>query len=384
MDRTILLLSVTGAATGMATRAVEPMLPVMSGEFAVSVPVVAHVITVFSLAYAVGQLLCGPLGDRFGKLLVTTISLAFSSLMLLGCATAGDLVSLGFWRAAAGVATSASFVLGMAYIGDTVAVAQRQTVIAQYVIGNVLGHAFGPMVAGLIADAYGWRATFAFHGISYGLIACAFFVITRDLWRSERRSTGSLNPIARYGEVWKITAARHVSLIAMAEAFFFFGAFAFVGPMLKERFDLPLTLIGVALAGFGLGGLMFNVSIRHFVRWNNPRGQILGGGLLCGSMYIAIALSPVWQLSAICMLGVGFGFYMLHNILQLRGTEAAPQSRGVGLALFGITWTSGQGLGVFAMGAGITQFGFTPMIAVFGLCFALLGICMRANYHRLL
>ncbi len=384
MNRTLLLLSVTGAATGMATRAVEPMLPMLAGEFAVTVPVMAHVITVFALSYGVGQFICGPLGDRYGKLLVTTITLALSSLMLLGCATASDLIPLGVWRAAAGLATSASFVLGMAYIGDTVTVERRQTVIAQYVIGNVLGHAFGPMVAGLVADAWGWRATFVFHGISYGLIACAFFAITRTEWRGERRSKGSINPISRYAEVWKISAARHVSMAAMVEAFFFFGCFAFVGPMLKDRFDLPLTLIGVALAGFGLGGLIFNMSIRWFVRWNNPALQALLGGLLCGSMYVVVALSTVWQLSALCMLGVGFGFYMMHNILQLRGTEAAPQSRGVGLALFGITWTSGQGLGVFAMGAGITAFGFTPMIAAFGVCFALLGIWMRANYHRLL
>lgn len=383
MNRTLLLLSVTGAATGMATRAVEPMLPVMAGEFGVAVPVVAHVITVFALAYGFGQFLCGPLGDRYGKLLVTTITLALSSLMLLGCATAGALVPLGVWRAAAGLATSASFVLGMAYIGDTVPVGERQTVIAQYVIGNVLGHAFGPMVAGLIADAWGWRATFVFHGASYGVIACAFFLITRGQWRHERRSRGSINPVSRYAEVWKIPAARHVSLVALVEAFFFFGAFAFVGPMLKARFDLPLTLIGIALAGFGLGGLVFNLSIRWFVRWNNPGRQVLLGGLLCGSMYVVVAFSPLWQLSALCMLGVGFGFYMMHNILQLRGTEAAPQSRGVGLALFGITWTGGQGLGVFAMGAGITAFGFTGMIAVFGLGFALLGIWMRANYHRL-
>ncbi|MFM9969722.1 MAG: MFS transporter [Burkholderiales bacterium] len=382
MNHTLVLLSVTGAVTGMATRAVEPMLPALSTEFGVSVPVAAYIITVFALAYAVGQCIFGPLGDRFGKLLVSTITLALSSLVLLGCATATGLVPLALWRATAGVVTSASFVLGMAFIGDTVPMAQRQTAVAHYVIGNVLGHAFGPLVAGLVADAFGWRATFALHGLTYGLMALAYIALTRKLWRSERRTPGSINPIKRYAEVWKIYEARKVSLTAAVEAFFFFGAFAFVGPLLKERFDLPLTLIGLSLAGFGLGGLMFNMSIRFFVRWNNPGAQTFAGGLLCGAMYIAIALLPVWQMSALCMLGVGFGFYMMHNILQIRGTEAAPQSRGVGLALFGISWTSGQGLGVFAMGAGVSVFGFAPMIALFGLGFALLGLWMRSNYHR--
>ncbi len=383
MDRTVFLLAVAAAASGMAMRSIEPILPALAGEFAVSIPVVANIITVFAVAYAIGQFIFGLLGDRFGKLRVTTVTLAASSLLFLGCASSGSLLSLGMWRLAIGLTTSASFVLGMAYIGDTVAFERRQTVIAQYVTGNVLGHAFGPMLAGMVADAFGWRGTFVFHGMTYALMACAFFVFTRHRWATELRSAGSANPIVRYAQVWKLPAVRAVALYALVESFFFFGAFAFVGPMMKLRFDLPLTLIGVALAGFGLGGLIFNLSIRGFVRRNNPRGQVLWGGLLCGSMYIAVAMVPVWQVCALCMLGVGFGFYMLHNILQTRGTEAAPQARGVGLAVFGITWTLGQGLGVMVMGAGVSTFGFAPMIAAYGVGFALLGLWMRAHYFRL-
>ena len=236
------------------------------------------------------------------------------------------------------------------------------------------------MVAGAVADAYGWRATFVLHGLTYGCMALAFLLMTRRLWRGELRGTGTLNPVSRYAEVWRIDAARSVAIYALVESFFFFGAFAFVGPMLKLRFDLPLAHVGLALAGFGLGGLMFNLSIRWFVRWNNARSQVLAGGLVCGSMYIVIAFAPLWQIAAVCMLGVGFGFYMMHNILQMGGTEAAPQSRGVGLALFGISWTLGQGLGVLVMGAGVGVFGFAPMIASFGLGFILLGFRMRARY----
>ena len=383
MDRTVLLLAVAAGATGMAMRSVEPMLPALGGEFEVTIPVAANIITVFAVAYAVGQFIFGPLGDRFGKLRVITATLFVSSLLFLGCATADGLIPLGMWRTAVGLTTSASFVLGMAYIGDTVPLAERQTVIAQYVIGNVLGHAAGPMVAGVVADAFGWRATFVFHGVSYGLMACAFFLCTRTQRNSELRTAGSINPLSRYAEVWKIDAARSVALYALVESFFFFGAFAFVGPMLQLRFDLPLTLVGISLAGFGLGGLLFNLSIRWFVRFNDARTQVLAGGLLCGTMYIVIAISPLWQLSAACMLGVGFGFYMMHNILQIGGTEAAPQSRGVGLALFGITWTIGQGLGVMVMGAGVSAFDFAPMIAAYGAGLIVLGFWMRANYRFL-
>jgi YNFM family putative membrane transporter len=168
-----------------------------------------------------------------------------------------------------------------------------------------------------------------------------------------------------------------------AEAFFFFGAYAYIGAMLKERFGESFTLIGIALAGLGLGGLAFNTSIRWLLRRLSPQRMVLAGGLGCGSIYVAIALLPWWWPIYALMAGLGFTFYFVHNVLQTRATEAAPQARGVGVSVFGITWTIGQSLGVASSGAGIAAFGFAPMIAAFGVGFAGLGLWMRFNLHKL-
>jgi predicted MFS family arabinose efflux permease len=383
MNPIILLLSFTAASTGLAIRAIEPMLPVFALEFGVSVPAAAKVIIVFSVAYALGQFGHGPLGDRYGKLPMITVNLLLTALALLGCGMAQDLATLTWWRFATGIVSSAAFVLGMAYIGDTVPMGERQVVIANYVIGNVLGHAFGPVLAGVVTDAFGWRATFMVLAGLFGIVGAATLAITRRHWASERRSGGALNPVASYVAVMKLPGARMIAITATVEAFFFFGAFAFVGALLKERFDLSYTAIGLALAGFGVGGLLFNVLIRVIVRRIKPRNLVVAGGLLCGVAFAAIAFLPVWQPAFALVICVGFGFYMMHNVLQTRSTEAAPQARGVGLSLFGIAWTFGQGMGVAAMGIGITAFGIAPMIAAFGAGMAGLGWWMRANFHRL-
>ncbi len=383
MNPVLVILSVSGATIGLSVRAVEPMLPAIAAQFSVSMPEAAQIITGFAVVYALGQFLVAPLSERFGKLAVITVSMFLGGLLLLASSTAASLFGLGLWRAAVAFAACAPFVLGMAYIGDTVPIEQRQTAVAHYVIGNVIGHAFGPLVAGGVADWIGWRATFVLHGTLFMVVGLVLWWVTRRHWQGERRTGGAFHPIAPFLEVWKLPGARMVAISALFEAFFFFGAFAYVGALLKDRFDLSLTIIGVALAGFGLGGLIFNLCIRWFVRHMRPRGQLLGGGLLCGSMYIAVAVLPWWQPALACMVGVGLGFYMVHNVLQTRGTEAAPQARGVGLALFGITWSVGQGLGIAAMGAASTLFGFAPMIAICGVGFALLSLWMRANYHRL-
>jgi predicted MFS family arabinose efflux permease len=71
--------------------------------------------------------------------------------------------------------------------------------------------------------------------------------------------------------------------------------------------------------------------------------------MTCGLLYVAVALLPAWQPIFALMIGLGFTFYMLHNVLQTRATEASPQARGIGMSVFGVAWTLGQSFGVALM-----------------------------------
>ncbi len=382
MNPVLLLLSVSAAMVGLSIRAIEPMLPVLAADFSVPVPVAAQVITFFALLYAAGQFLHGPLGDRYGKLWVIAFMLLAASGTFLGCALAPNLTSLTAWRAAAGIFTAAPFILGMAYIGDTVPLEHRQTTIAQFVTGNVIGHATGPLLSGVITDALGWRVMFFLLTGLFALIGAMMCLLARGQRSGARRAPAG-NPLALYLQVLKAPKVQALAWVSFFEAFFFFGAYAYVGAMLKQAFDLSYTLIGLALAGLGLGGLIFNTSIRWMLRRFNPRRMVLSGGVGCGLCYIGIALIPAWQPVYALMIALGFTFYMLHNTLQMRSTEAAPQARGIGMSVFGVSWTIGQSVGVALMGAAISAFAIAPMIAVFGIGFAALGVWMRFNLHKL-
>jgi uncharacterized membrane protein len=46
-------------------------------------------------------------------------------------------------------------------------------------------------------------------------------------------------------------------------------------------------------------------------------------------------------------------------------------------------WAAGQAVGAALMGGAVALFGYAPMIACFGLGFALLGVALRYNLQRL-
>jgi predicted MFS family arabinose efflux permease len=84
-----------------------------------------------------------------------------------------------------------------------------------------------------------------------------------------------------------------------------------------------------------------------------------------------------------CTIGLGFSFYMLHNTLQTKATEMAPQARGTAVAMYSSAWALGQAIGTAVMGLAVGLGGYAPAIIAFGVGYLALGLWMRGNLNKL-
>ncbi len=375
------LLSLAGFNAGISLRCVEPMLPKLAGEFGVSVSAAGAVITSFALAYAIAVLLQGPLGDRFGKLRVVTFGTALAALASLGCAMAWSLESLAAMRLATGIFASSSVALGMAYIGDVVPLGERQATIAHFIAGSLLGQTLGPLFGGLFTDWAGWRTSFAVLGVIFAGVAAVLWARTARAWPA--MAPGRFAPLAVHRGLVMRAPVRWLVAVGVAETFFFFGAYAFLGAFLQERFALSYTAVGLILAGYGVGGLLYSSVARRLIRALGERGLVTAGGLLGFVLYALFAALPHWALTLPATVLLGLAFYLIHNTIQTRATEVAPQARGSAVALYASGWAFGQASGVAAMAALVAVAGYAPAIVASGVGFGLLGLWLRFNMHRL-
>ena len=379
----ILMLALASTASGITMRSVEAMLPELARTFSVSVPAVASVITAFALATGLGQLMHGALGDRYGKLRMVCIVLGGAAFLAASCALAQTLTQLSVLRFLTGLLNSAPVMLGIAYIADTVPIEERQPVVAQFVSGSIIGQSLGPLLGGVLTDLVGWRATFVASGVLLGAISAGLWVRTRTLWNQGPRTTGALISLSRYAGLLRLTKVRTTVISGLIETIFFFGIFSFSGAMLKERFDLSFTAIGLTLTGFGIGGLVFTLTVRGLLQRLGQRRFVLVGGAICTAGSLVMVLSPVWWLAPPCMIALGFAYYMVHNTLQIKASEMAPHARGTGMSMFAFAWWVGQSFGATAMGVGVAAVGYTPMMIAFGLGFGALGVWLYCNFKRL-
>ncbi|HTS52433.1 MAG TPA: MFS transporter, partial [Burkholderiales bacterium] len=107
------------------------------------------------------------------------------------------------------------------------------------------------------------------------------------------------------------------------------------------------------------------------------------GGLVLLLGFSTLAMAPAWQACAPVIVALGLGYYMLHNTLQTRATEMAPQARAAAVSAFAFSFFMGQALGVSALGLGIEYAGYRPILALSGVTLAALSAWFRARLGAL-
>jgi predicted MFS family arabinose efflux permease len=356
----------------------DPMLVRLASDFAIPIGMTSWSITVFGVAYGFSQLLFGPLGDRYGKVKVVAFGSGACSLAALFCASAQDFSSLLIGRALGGATAASIIPLAMAWIGDVVAYEKRQTVLAKFLIGQILGLSTGVLIGGLCADFLNWR-------IPFFIIATWFAVIGLYLGSHSKRlpdhtqviqlgeGSGISRLLGEFQKVLNIPWARQVLLTVGLEGAAVFGALAFVPAHLHTTHGLSLSSSGALVTLFGLGGLAFAFQSR---RWIGVFGEVrliqAGALIMCGSL-ISLGWVPLWWLTMPACFLFGLGFYMMHNTLQINATQMAPERRGAAVAAFASCFFFGQSSGVAISGALLISAGTPLLLSFAGLVVLIIG-----------
>ena len=381
--RTLVFLAAASFASAASLRACDPILPEIARAFSTTPGDAARVITFFGAAYAITQFLYGFIGDRYGHLRVVAITTFLSGVSSLLCAAAGSLDILVFARIAVGLTAAAIIPLSFAWIGGVVPYERRQAVLAYFLTGQISGIVIGQAFAGIIAEHFGWRLVFVVIAALFAVAGVALFLELR-----QRRDMAGLPPVLSGSPMVRVTAmlSRPWVAIVLAAAFFegmvFFGAYTFVGSYLWARFGLSLDLIGLIVAGFGIGGLIYAATAARMLPRLGETGLVLWGGALVAISFVIITIAPSagWVVPATIL--AGFSYYMIHNTLQTHATQMAPDVRGLAVATFASCLFLGQAVGVAIAAPVFDYTGGAPIFLVAGALLLLFAIVFRVLIVR--
>ena len=380
-------LSLAAFGSGVSQRVTDPLLPRFALDFGVSLGEASWVVTIFTLGYGFNQLFFGPLGDRFGKYRVIAWACVACAGATLLCALAPGFQTLLAARLMAGAMLAAIIPLSMAWIGDVVPYEERQSVLARFLIGQILGVSAGQMLGGLAADYLGWRVPFFLLAAGFVAVSVMLFTMQRRL---PARALGATRleghvfqrMFREFGLVLREPWARVVTLSVFLEGAFLYGAFAFIASHLHRTHGLSLSAAGAVVMLFGFGGFLFAAASRAFVQRLGETGLARWGGIAMFVSLLAIALLQTWWWSIPACFVAGLGFYMLHNTLQINATQMAPERRGAAVAAFAFCFFTGQSAGLALAGAATESIGTRGIIAAGGVGVLFVGLVfarLKAN-----
>jgi len=278
-------LGLLGAAAFMVfadVRVIDPLLHIIANEFKVGVGSAAIIVSAYSIPYGLFQLVYGPLGDRIGKLKVMTAAMAAFAVGTAVCAFVPNIALLTLLRFLTGVAAGGIIPLSLAYISDNFPYEERQTAIGRYLSALMLGQILGGSLGGIFGEYIGWRDIFLLFGIVSLIIAVAMWYATRRIpdQQNIQNRVGLVN-FKPYYQLMRQPAARNVIIAVFIESFVF-GAFAYTGAFLRDRYNLPYVTIGFMLGGFGVGGLIYSRCVKWLVNKLGETGLVGVGG--CDSL----------------------------------------------------------------------------------------------------
>ena len=325
---TLFLLAGLAALGSLATNIILPAFPQIGAELNVSPRDLALTLSSFFIAFAFGQILVGPLSDRFGRKWLVVGGLATFMIGCLVCALAGDISVLILGRIIQALGACAASVLSRAIARDLFDGEALARALALTMIAMAASPGFSPLIGSALGGLFGWQTIFLGVAAFAAVLAGCYWKMLGETHPVESRESLSLSAVrlayARLATNPRfILPALAVSLVIGALYTFFAAAPAVLISVLGlTGLQLALYFAGTVVIVFAAGFL----APRLARRWSPAAAGGLGLGFAVAGSALILAFAGAPNLVSITMGLTLFLFGM--GLINPLGTAIALQPFG--------------------------------------------------------
>lgn len=350
-----LLLSVTLSGV-MAINLYAPSMPDIAREFATTGSNVQLTVLVFLVAFAVAQLIYGPVSDRYGRRPVLLGGLAIFIAANVICAAAFSIEYLMAARVFQAIGACGGSVLTRAIVRDAYGREDSVRVMGYLAMGTGVAAAIAPSIGGLIQATVGWRGGFVFLAVLAGIpIVLVWRVLEETHLDRAAHVGGGRRWISNFGTLLRSPTFLGYTL---SVAFVNGGFFTFIAAapfILVDGLGQAPEKVGLFLL-YSTGGFLIGSLIGpRIVRRIGLDTVIVGGAI---SIFLAVAVMAVIGLNGhlstntvmVPMFVVGISSGFVFPPAAAAAVGVVPGISGTASGLMGFTQ-----LGMGAVGTGFAS-----------------------------
>ena len=347
------------ALTGLTALSIDmslPAMPQLQQVFHSGVSAVQLTLSLFLLGYAVGQLVCGPVSDRYGRRPVLLAGLTLFTLSGLLCAFSTSLSMLVAARLLQGIGASVGPIMARAIVRDRFSREESSAVLSQITQVMVLAPLLAPTIGGYLLTYVGWQSIF-YLLVGSGVLLWVIVWARLPETRPEEHAEGAA--LARVGAAFRSVVSHQASLRQiLTSCFAYAGMFAYISGspfVLIDGFHVARQNFGYLFA-LTAAALMVGATVnRHLLPRHTPLTLLIRGVNLL--LVAGLVLSAVVWLRLGGVVGVMLpmmGYLFSLGLVQPNATAEAmePHGRlaGVASSLMGALQTLGGALSGYVVG----------------------------------
>jgi DHA1 family bicyclomycin/chloramphenicol resistance-like MFS transporter len=299
------LLLVLGALSAFGPLAIDfylPSFPALALAFATDVEHVQLSLAVYFVGLAIGQLVYGPLADRFGRRIPLLVGVTLFSLASLACALAPSLEWLVAARFIQALGGCAGMVVSRAVVRDLCDPINSAKVFSQLMLVMGLAPILAPLAGGLLLRTLGWPSIF----ISLALFSFICLLAVAKWLPETLAKEGSPAPLrGALGQYKRLFADLPFLGYALTGGCAVAGMFAYIAGspfVFIELYGIPAEHFGWLFGSNAVGFILVAQLNAWLVARHGPAywlGKIVWFYLTCGLVLLLVALAKpqaLWPL----------------------------------------------------------------------------------------
>ncbi|MEH2532025.1 DHA1 family bicyclomycin/chloramphenicol resistance-like MFS transporter [Bradyrhizobium sp. AZCC 1588] len=351
----IAVLSVLTAMGTLATNILLPSLPHIAISLNVTTAAVTSAITVFLAVFGLGQLLVGPLSDRYGRRWPVLIGFAVFFAGSAWCGLATDLPNLLVGRVVQATGACATAVLSRAIARDLFSGPALARAMALIMMVMSAAAGFSPLLGGALDHSLGWRAQFALVAAFAAVSAVAYGIVLGETHNSTRTP---LNPVAIGRTYAGLIGDRRFAIPATTSSLCIGGMFSlfsaaprlFIEALHFTPIQLGLFFAGTVFIVSAAGMLASRLAPRYGLDGPIRAGLCAAAASNLAILLIAI-ISPTFLpfLAAMCVVLLGMGVVI--PLATARALSPFGEKAGAASALLGFLQMMIAAIGVWLAAA---------------------------------
>lgn len=271
-------------------------------------------LSIYLFGLSVGQLICGPLTDCYGRKKLLLIGMFIYFFASFACAFSANYSQLLIARLVQALGASTGLVIGRAIVGDLYNTREAGKIFSTIFPFVGMSPAISPVIGGLIGYQFGWPATFIFVGLfALSTILLSIYCIHETLEITKRKSLNLWYVLTSYPKMLK---NKTFILYASAPCFAYIAYFAYIAqsPFILNALGYGERAIGFFYIGLAItyvvGNLLGKKLLHHFTL--DKTMQLGYCFFVVGGFFMALTGVLHWPLSmmviSISLLTLGNGF----------------------------------------------------------------------------